>query len=286
VVEEEALDLDDVMRILDEASQLRAYSQALEEKSLSLEKATNELREANDKLKSLDRLKDDFMSSVTHELRTPLTSIRAFAELMRDDENMDPAQRQTFLGIIVAETERLTRLVNQVLDMAKIEAGAAEWNNAEVDLAHLLGQAASSMAETFRERGVRLDLVLPESAEHVWADADRLMQVVLNLLSNAAKYAPRNEGVVRLVLEQSANELLVSVSDNGPGIPADQQGKVFEKFRQVEGDAHYRPGGTGLGLPISRQIVEHLGGRLWLESQPGAGARFVFALPLAAVAVA
>jgi Na+/proline symporter/nitrogen-specific signal transduction histidine kinase len=286
VVEEEALDLDDVMRILDEASQLRAYSQALEEKSLSLEKATNELREANDKLKSLDRLKDDFMSSVTHELRTPLTSIRAFAELMRDDENMDPAQRQTFLGIIVAETERLTRLVNQVLDMAKIEAGAAEWNNAEVDLAHLLGQAASSMAETFRERGVRLDLVLPESAEHVWADADRLMQVVLNLLSNAAKYAPRNEGVVRLVLEQSANELLVSVSDNGPGIPADQQGMVFEKFRQVEGDAHYRPGGTGLGLPISRQIVEHLGGRLWLESQPGAGARFVFALPLAAVAVA
>ena len=286
VVEEEALDLDDVMRILDEASQLRAYSQALEEKSLSLEKATNELREANDKLKSLDRLKDDFMSSVTHELRTPLTSIRAFAELMRDDENMDPAQRQTFLGIIVAETERLTRLVNQVLDMAKIEAGAAEWNNAEVDLAHLLGQAATSMAETFRERGVRLDLVLPESADHVWADADRLMQVVLNLLSNAAKYAPRNEGVVRLVLEQSANELLVSVSDNGPGIPADQQGKVFEKFRQVEGDAHYRPGGTGLGLPISRQIVEHLGGRLWLESQPGAGARFVFALPLAAVAVA
>jgi signal transduction histidine kinase len=142
------------------------------------------------------------------------------------------------------------------------------------------------MAETFRERGVRLDLVLPESAEHVWADADRLMQVVLNLLSNAAKYAPRNEGVVRLVLEQSANELLVSVSDNGPGIPADQQGMVFEKFRQVEGDAHYRPGGTGLGLPISRQIVEHLGGRLWLESQPGAGARFVFALPLAAVAVA
>jgi signal transduction histidine kinase len=110
--------------------------------------------------------------------------------------------------------------------------------------------------------------------------------VVLNLLSNAAKYAPRNEGVVRLVLEQSANELLVSVSDNGPGIPADQQGMVFEKFRQVEGDAHYRPGGTGLGLPISRQIVEHLGGRLWLESQPGAGARFVFALPLAAVAVA
>ena len=127
VVEEEALDMDDVLRILDEASQLRAYSKALE-------KATDELRAANEQLKSLDRLKDDFMSSVTHELRTPLTSIRALAELMVDDAEMDAAQRQQFLGIVVAETERLSRLVNQVLDMAKIESGHADWRNTEVDL--------------------------------------------------------------------------------------------------------------------------------------------------------
>lgn len=280
VVEEEALDLDDVMRILDEASQLRAYSQALEEKSVSLERATQDLREANDKLKSLDRLKDDFMSSVTHELRTPLTSIRAFAELMRDDAGMDAEQRQRFLDIIVTETERLTRLVNQVLDMAKIEAGAAEWHNAEVDLGALLQQAASSMTESFREREIALVCRLVQTPVLVWADADRLTQVVLNLLSNAAKYAPRQVGVVSLTLQAHEDEAVVSVSDNGPGVPSDQQGKVFEKFRQVEGDEHYRPGGTGLGLPISREIVQHLGGRLWLESRPGQGACFAFALPL------
>ena len=284
VVEEEALDLDDVMRILDEASQLRAYSQALEDKSLSLERATQELREANDKLKSLDRLKDDFMSSVTHELRTPLTSIRAFAELMRDDEGMDAEQRQRFLDIIVTETERLTRLVNQVLDMAKIEAGAAEWHNAEVDLTALLQQAASSMAESFREREITLECLWTPAPVMVWGDADRLTQVVLNLLSNAAKYAPRQLGVVSLALQVRGGEVVVSVSDNGPGVPPDQQAKVFEKFRQVDGDEHYRPGGTGLGLPISREIVQHLGGRLWLESQPGQGACFAFALPLGSAA--
>ena len=284
VVEEEALDLDDVMRILDEASQLRAYSQALEDKSLSLERATQELREANDKLKSLDRLKDDFMSSVTHELRTPLTSIRAFAELMRDDEGMDAEQRQRFLDIIVTETERLTRLVNQVLDMAKIEAGAAEWHNAEVDLTALLQQAASSMAESFREREITLECLWTRAPVMVWGDADRLTQVVLNLLSNAAKYAPRQLGVVSLALQVRGGEVVVSVRDNGPGVPPDQQAKVFEKFRQVDGDEHYRPGGTGLGLPISREIVQHLGGRLWLESEPGQGACFAFALPLGSAA--
>ncbi|MFP8777665.1 sodium:solute symporter family transporter [Hydrogenophaga sp. RWCD_12] len=281
VAEEEALELDDVMRILDEASQLRSYSRALEEKSLSLERATTELREANQKLQSLDHLKDDFMSSVTHELRTPLTSIRALSELMRDDDDMDLPQRQQFLGIIVAEAERLSRLVNQVLDMAKIEAGHAEWTVDDVDLREVAGQAAGSMAEMYRERAVVLELRLDADNAVVRADADRLTQVVLNLLSNALKYAPRDGGRVELALRRDGGDAVVEVQDNGPGIPADQQATVFEKFRQVAGDAHYRPGGTGLGLPISRQIVEHFGGRMWLRSVPGQGACFGFALPAA-----
>jgi Na+/proline symporter/nitrogen-specific signal transduction histidine kinase len=279
VVEEEALDLDDVMRILDEASQLRAYSHALEEKSQSLERATAELRRANEQLKSLDRLKDDFMSSVTHELRTPLTSIRALAELMRDDADMVSVQRQQFVGIIVGETERLSRLVNQVLDMAKIESGHAEWHDDEVDMKALLEQAASTMAEPLRERGVTLVLELPAQVQALHADADRLMQVMLNLLSNAAKYAPRDTGRVVVRLQEGGEGVEVEVQDNGPGIAPDQQAMVFEKFRQVGGDAHYRPGGTGLGLPISRQIVAHFGGRMWLRSDVGQGAVFGFSLP-------
>lgn len=277
VVEEEALDLDDVMRILDEASQLRAYSHALEDKSRSLERATQELQEANQQLKSLDRMKDDFMSSVTHELRTPLTSIRALSELMRDDADMDSAQRQHFMTIIVSETERLSRLVNQVLDMAKIEAGHAEWHNSPVDMPQLLELAIGTMHETFRERGVvvRLDAqpTLP-----VLADADRITQVVINLLSNAVKFAPRQTGSVLVRLRSVLGGVTVEVQDNGTGIAPDQQALVFEKFRQV-GDEAYRSGGTGLGLPISRQIVEHFGGRMWLSSTLGQGACLGFYLP-------
>ena len=120
---------------------------------------------------------------------------------------------------------------------------------------------------------------MPERVQPVWADADRLTQVVLNLLSNALKYAPRGTGRVVMRLQDTGQELTLEVQDNGPGVAPDQEAVVFEKFRQVAGDDHYRPGGTGLGLPISRQIVEHFGGRMWLHSTPGQGACFGFALP-------
>lgn len=281
VAEEEVLTPEDVMRILDEASQIRAYSRELEDKSRSLEQATAELRQANEQLKSLDRLKDDFMSSVTHELRTPLTSIRALAELIRDDADMPPEQRQHFMVIIVSETERLSRLVNQVLDMAKIESGNAEWHNSDVDMGALLGRAVESTAEMFREHQCKVELQLPPQLHTLRADPDRLMQVVLNLLSNAVKFVPVPGGRVVVSLASDVSGLTVRVQDNGPGVPAEQQALIFERFRQG-GDGLNRPQGTGLGLPISRQIVEHFGGRLWLESGTGPGACFSFYLPWAA----
>jgi signal transduction histidine kinase len=277
-VEEEALTPEDVLRILDETSQLRAHSRELEEKSNSLERATTELRQANEQLKSLDRLKDDFMSSVTHELRTPLTSIRALAELIRDDVDMSAVQRQQFIEIIVVETERLSRLVNQVLDMAKIESGHAEWHTAEVDLCALVKQAVITTAEMFRERQITVDVAVPEQVMPLLVDADRLMQVLLNLFSNAAKFVPVPGGRVGVSLVSDDSGVTVSVSDNGPGVTPEQQALIFDKFRQG-GDAANRPQGTGLGLPISRQIVEHFGGRLWLESNPGQGVTFRFNLP-------
>jgi Na+/proline symporter/nitrogen-specific signal transduction histidine kinase len=268
VVEEEALGLADVVRIVEEAS---------------------ELRHLNEELARLDHLKDDFMSSVTHELRTPLASIRALTELMRDEPEMEPAQRQQFLGIVVAESERLSRLVNQVLDMAKIESGHAEWHSSDIDLGALLEQAVASMSELLKERGAAVELRRPPSAAPlppVRADADRLLQVVLNLLSNAAKFAPRGAGRITVRLRAGAARLTVEVQDNGPGVPPGQHELVFEKFRQG-GDGKARPQGTGLGLPISRRIVEHFGGRLWLAPHvPGEGACFGFDLPLHAPAPA
>jgi signal transduction histidine kinase len=279
VVQEEPLGLDEVMNILDEASQVRAYSHQLEEKSAALEAATAELRSANEQLKELDRLKDDFMSSVTHELRTPLTSIRAFSEMLQDDPKIDLADRSRFLGIIVSETERLTRLVNQVLDLAKIESGHAEWHNTDIDMCELVRNAVETTTQLFRDRDASVELVLPEQVPHLKADHDRLVQVMLNLLSNAAKFVPKGSGKAKVTLTAEEGQVRVDVQDNGSGIPPELHGVVFEKFRQG-GDERSRPQGTGLGLPISKQIVELFGGRLWVVSSPGNGAIFSFTLPL------
>jgi Na+/proline symporter/nitrogen-specific signal transduction histidine kinase len=279
VVKEESLDLDDVMGILEETTRLRIHSQELEEKSRSLELATAELRAANEQLKSLDRLKDDFMSSVTHELRTPLTAIRSLSEMMLDDPDMRIEDRIRFLEIIVSESERLTRLVNQVLDMAKIESGHAEWHNSDVDLVRLVHHASDTTAELLREKQAQMRLELLDEPLVIRADADRLTQVMLNLISNAAKFVPVGRGEVCVRMRRTPASVIVEVQDNGPGVPPDQHDLVFEKFRQG-GDGVARPQGTGLGLPISRQIVEHFGGRMWLNSTPGQGATFAFELPL------
>ena len=282
VVTEEPLGIDEVMNILDEASQVRAYTRELEQKSLELTRATAELREANTRLRELDRMKDDFISTVTHELRTPLTSIRAFSEMLQDDPKTDLAQRSRFLGIIVSETERLSRLINQILDLAKLESGRAEWTVAAIDVAEVIREAAESLTALFAEKQVKLDLDACQPGLTVLADRDRLMQVMVNLLSNALKFVQQGSGRVTVGARSAADEVRVSVVDNGPGIPAEDTEVIFHKFRQGSGTTDVltdKPQGTGLGLPISRQIIEYFNGRLWVESSPGAGARFVFTLP-------
>ncbi len=280
VVEELPPDLDAIMNILDEASQVRAHSREIEQKSRELEAATAELREANERLRELDRMKDDFISTVSHELRTPLTSIRAFSEMLFEDPRIDLEERKRFLGIIVNETERLTRLINQILDLAKLESGRAEWTSGDVDLVEVVRESTESLSQLYREKGVQLAMDLPEGGPLVQADRDRLMQVMINLLSNAVKFVPQDSGRVRIVLERAAGEVRVAVADNGPGIAPEDQQAIFEKFRQGGSVLTDKPVGTGLGLPISRQIVEYFGGRLWVESEPGAGAAFIFTLPL------
>ena len=176
-------------------------------------------------------------------------------------------------------TYKKTReLVNQVLDMAKIEAGHGEWRSSAVDMGALIERAVLTTAELFHARGAIVTTALPAAVPPLQADEDRLLQVLLNLLSNAAKFLPDQQGRVQVALEADAAGLTVTVQDNGPGVPAAQQALIFEKFRQG-GDDQHRPQGTGLGLPISRRIVEHFGGRMWVQSDPGQGALFGFTLP-------
>jgi signal transduction histidine kinase len=282
VAQEEPLGLDEVMTIIDEASQVIAYSRRLEDKQRELEAATRELRGANERLKELDRLKDDFISTVTHELRTPLTSIRAFSEILHDNPDLDAGERHRFLGLVVKETERLTRLINQVLDLAKLESGPADWHSEDIDLNEVAADVVSSTSELFRIQGVRLETRLARPGPRVRGDRDRLIQVLLNLLSNAAKFCSREAGRVEVRLYEEEGRMRVDVQDNGVGISPEHQELIFEKFRQVGDTLTQKPSGSGLGLAICRRIIDHLGGRLWVESEPGRGSTFSFVLPVIA----
>ncbi len=281
IAQEEPLSIDEVMTIIDEASQVIAYSHKLEEKQQALEAATASLQGANLRLQELDRLKDDFISTVTHELRTPLTSIRAFSEILHDHADIDPAERQRFLGLIIKESERLTRLINQVLDLAKLESGLADWQSAELDINEIVAEAVGATSQIFKARGVSLDTRPAPWVRSVMADRDRLMQVMLNLLSNAVKFCAEGTGRVEVRIGEVDGMVRVEVLDNGVGIDRAHQALIFEKFRQVGDTLTEKPAGTGLGLAICRRIIDHFGGRLGVESEIGRGAAFTFTLPVA-----
>ena len=254
-----------------------------------------ELQQANTRLTELDTLKSSFFATVSHELRTPLTSILGFVRLIdkdflavcTPDAVEDPVlarkgkRIRRNLGIIMEEGQRLTRLVNDFLDMGKIEAGEVEWHDRTVPAAGLLARAADSGRGLFPGHGpVRFATDFPEDLPDVHVDGDRFVQVVLNLLSNAAKYTKQGQ-VVLSARRCDGGGLTVCVADTGPGIPPQQCDRVFEKFYQLDSPEQEPPHvrGTGLGLAISRHIVENYGGRIWVESVLGQGSRFCFELP-------
>src|SRR6185503_5151232 len=278
---EQALTLDEVRAVLDDASQIVVYSHRLEQKSQELERATRELRAANERLTELDRMKDEFVSTVSHELRTPLTAIRSFTEILHDNPQLPAAERSRFLGIVSKETARLSRLIGQVLDVSRLESGRVEWHESLIDMRAVVEDTAASTSQLFRERDARLACDLPARVPPVRADLDRIVQVLVNLLSNAVKFVEPGRGRVEIALAAEAGFVRVDVRDNGPGIRPEHQELIFDKFRQAADPLAGKAEGSGLGLYISRRIIEHSGGRLWVASRPGQGACFSFTLPLA-----
>ncbi|MCB1007355.1 MAG: histidine kinase [Acidobacteria bacterium] len=285
VAREKELSVGEVMRLLDETSRVIATSRQLEEKSEELERASEDLRAANERLRELDRLKDDFLATMAHELRTPLTSIRAFTEILHDHPELDPAKRREFLDIVLRENERLTRLLSQVLDLAKIESGEGPGQLITIAPIEALEDAVASMSSQIEERGVRLEMSVSERLPEVVADRDRILQVLVNLISNALKFCEPG-GWIGVSATEREGRVEIAVSDDGPGVPTGERENVFDRFRQVSRPVAGRTYGTGLGLSICREIVVRHGGRIWVEESVRGGARFAFDLPVATVGTA
>ena len=245
----------------------------------NLERSRAELEEANEKLKELDQLKSEFLNTVSHELRTPLTSIKAFAEILLDMEGDDPETLREFLGIINKEADRLTRLINNLLDLSRIEAGRMNWHFEASDLNELVTNASNILQMAADKKGVEYRLRLHKDPLPVRADADKLVQVVTNLVGNALKFTPTG-GLVEISTSLVRDRAEVVVKDSGMGIALEHHQRIFEKFGQVDTSETREIKGSGLGLPIARSIVEAHRGTLTVDSELGKGASFVVRLPL------
>lgn len=260
----------------EKAATLKQMSDHLEE---LVKQRTAELETANSQLLQLNRIKSDFVSVVSHELRTPLTSIKSFAEILKDDvETLDINTQRRFLSIINDESDRLGRLINDLLDLQKMDAGKTAWKDRPINLAEVLRKSVELFTPLYRGKGLLLELNLERDDSLIVLDVDRIRQLIANLLSNALKFTERGSVVVAMIT--TAAEITVSVTDSGIGIPPDEIDKVFEGFHQVDSSETRKIGGSGLGLTICKEIVEHYGGHIDVISRLGEGSCVSFVLPL------
>ncbi|HET6692608.1 MAG TPA: ATP-binding protein, partial [Miltoncostaeaceae bacterium] len=266
---------DDLERRVDDRT--RDLTATLEQNAALL----RQLEEKGRALETVSRHKSEFLATMSHELRTPLNAIIGFSEVLRERMFGELNDRQAdYLDDIHASGRHLLALIDDVLDLSKVEAGRIELEIADVEIRDCLDMGLMMVGERARRRGVRLQCDVDPAVGPVRADPRRLRQVVFNLLANAVRFTPEG-GVVRATARHEAGELVIGVSDTGPGIAPQEQELIFETFRQG-GDAGDDEG-TGLGLPLSRALVELHGGRLWVQSRPGEGSTFLLALPLVPV---
>jgi PAS domain S-box-containing protein len=233
------------------------------------------------KLREVDRLKDEFVSIVSHELRTPLTSIRGSVQLVLDEENSVPdPEHQQLLQIALNNCERLVRIVNDMLDIAKIESGNITLHRKPVNVADIVRQSIQVVEGPARLAKVTLDAKLPARLRPVMVDPDRMVQALVNLLSNAVKFAPQGS-TVSIGAAATETSITLTVSDQGEGIAPENLNRLFKKFQQVDSSSSRRKGGTGLGLAITKALVEQHGGRIFVDSEVDKGTRFSFTMPVA-----
>ena len=244
-----------------------------------IQNKNRQLEVANERLKELDRLKSDFVANVSHELRTPLTAIKGAIDLLLREVAGPLNEKQThYLARVRSNTHRLAGLINDVLDLSRIEEGKIELQAERVSLAGLVHEVVETLKPLATEREIVLQATIPESSLLVWADRDKITQILTNLIGNAVKFISTG-GRVAVSATIDGEWVRVSVADNGPGIPLDEKDRIFDKFYQIADVGGAKPKGTGLGLAISKALVELHGGKIWVESELNRGSTFHFTLP-------
>ncbi len=279
VVKEEEISLSEVLNILDETQKTKASNKELREKSKELKQMADTIKNSNIELKQKDKQKDDFLDTVAHELKTPITSIRAFSEILLDNEDIDPVMRKKFLSSVLSESERVSRLINNLLDIEKLAKG-----NQELEVrSHQIDRTVKISIDKVKQfaQKNKVNIENKNTLDRVLNyDEDRIIQVLINLLTNAIKFAEKEHGKVIVSLEVVANFIHISIRDNGKGIPTDELELIFDKFYQSKNQNILKPIGSGLGLAISKQIIESHKGKIWAENNIEKGAKVSFSLIL------
>ncbi len=277
---EENLSMDEVLNILRTSQALVITNKELKTKSLELERATNELKNANEILQKADTLKDDFLSTVAHEIRTPLTSIRALSEIVHDNPSMDEEEREHFLGTVIKESDRLSRLINQVLDLEKYQSGKQPVSFTPIDIQDVIKDSIEAIFQQAKEKNILITFLPNRFTPKITGDYDKLIQVIVNLLSNAIKYCANDTGHIQISIHHDDDFVYTAVQDNGAGIDRAFQRLIFDKFYQAEDQTIKKPKGSGLGLAISKKIIELHQGNIWVDSEIGKGSTFTFKIPI------
>jgi signal transduction histidine kinase len=262
---------------LQAADERRVLEEELRRRNYELEQQNRSVAEAN-------RLKTEFVSMVSHELRTPLTAIQGFAELLGEGVDIPDRERHECLASVKSNAERLLALINELLDLSRIEAGQIDLRCAAIDLKPLIESTARSLRPLIDRKRQDLRLDLEEEPAVVWADADRVTQILTNLISNASKYTPEG-GRITVTARRAGAFACVEIRDTGIGLSAEHQAQLFTPFFRAQPRGPDRAGGTGLGLVITRLLVELHGGQITVSSAPDQGSTFSFTLPVAPAAV-
>ncbi|MFD2890650.1 ATP-binding protein [Flavobacterium chuncheonense] len=277
VVKEEKITLPEVLKILEESNQTIITNKKLIETSNALQKTTSELQLANKNLQLKDLQKDEFLDTVTHELRTPITAIRAASEILIEDEELPEDLKKQFLQNIISESDRLSRLIDKILDLEKFESGKQKLNIQEHDLVETIQKTIVPLQQLIKNKGIQLFFENNKTIK-LRFDEDRMIQVVTNLISNAIKFCPDYNGLITIIILDKYNYYEIAVMDNGKGVNPNDFDNIFDKFYQSNNQNIKKPVGSGLGLAICKQIIELHKGKIWAQNNNGQGACFTFTL--------